>query len=149
MFNRFVFSSVLAMILILVIFEHPALALTNDCIQKRATLPAPYKHFKKSNPLENTPQNILAGKKLYKEGARPFGCIPCHGILGNGKGMTARAMKVKPRDFTCKAMMKDIPDGQLFWIIRNGSKGTEMMSFKTLKDDEIWQIVSYIRQFSN
>jgi hypothetical protein len=31
-------------------------------------------------------------------------------------------------------MIKDTPDGQLFWIIQYGSKGTGMMGFKTLKD---------------
>jgi mono/diheme cytochrome c family protein len=147
--NKFAFISAVVMISFLFIFKQHSWAVTNDCVQKRATLPAPYNIYTQANPLKITPQTILAGKKLYKEGAKPFGCIPCHGILGNGKGMTARYMTIKPRDFTCRAMMKDIPDGQLFWIIRNGSKGTEMMSFKTLKDDEIWQIVSYIRQFSN
>ena len=130
------------------IFERPALALETDCVQNRATAPAPPSIYWQSNPLEPTPENILAGKRLYKKEAKPFGCVPCHGILGKGKGMTARSMKIKPRDFSCREMMKDIPDGQLFWVIRNGSKGTEMMAFQSLKDDQIWKIVSYIRQFS-
>jgi hypothetical protein len=46
-------------------------------------------------------------------------------------------------------MIKDIPDGQLFWIIQNGSKGTGMMGFKTLKGEQIWQLVLYLRKFSS
>jgi mono/diheme cytochrome c family protein len=61
----------------------------------------------------------------------------------------AKGMKPSPRDFSCQAMMNKISDGQLFWVIKNGSKGTGMMGFKSLNDDQIWQVVSYIRQFSN
>jgi hypothetical protein len=45
-------------------------------------------------------------------------------------------------------MMKNIPDGQLFWVIKNGSKGTGMMGFKMLSDDQIWQLVSYKRKLA-
>jgi mono/diheme cytochrome c family protein len=68
--------------------------------------------------------------------------------MGKGDGKIAMGMTPKPRDFSCLAMMKDIPDGQLFWVTKNGSKGTGMMGYKTLKDEQVWQIVSYIRQFS-
>jgi hypothetical protein len=59
----------------------------------------------------------------------------------------AKGMKPNPRNFSCQAMMTGILDGQLFWVIKNGLKGTGMMGFKTLKDDQIWQVVTYIRQF--
>lgn len=57
-----------------------------------------------------------------------------------------RGMNPKPRDFSCQTMMKNIPDGQLFWVIKNGSKGTGMMGFKMLSDDQIWQLVSYYKK---
>jgi mono/diheme cytochrome c family protein len=123
--------------------------LASDCVQKRKTPQAPSNIFKQTNPLKATPENISAGKKLYTKGAKPLACVQCHGILGSGKGKMASGMTPKPRDFSCQAMMKDIPDGQLFWVIKNGSKGTGMMGFKTLTDNQIWQTVSYIRQFSN
>ena len=44
--------------------------------------------------------------------------------------------------------MKELPDGQLFWIIRNGSQGTAMPAFKNLHDDQIWQLIHYLRHFS-
>ncbi|NIP99686.1 MAG: cytochrome C, partial [Nitrospinaceae bacterium] len=43
---------------------------------------------------------------------------------------------------------KDIPDGQMFWIIKNGSPGTRMPAFGNLSDEQIWQLVLYIRQFA-
>jgi len=45
-------------------------------------------------------------------------------------------------------MMQDSPDGQLFWIVKNGSPGTGMMSFAALPDDEVWQVIRYIRSLA-
>jgi cytochrome c1 len=53
-----------------------------------------------------------------------------------------------PRNFTCGVMMKDIPDGQLFWIIKNGSPGTGMMSFAGLSDEQVWQLIQYIQSLA-
>jgi mono/diheme cytochrome c family protein len=44
--------------------------------------------------------------------------------------------------------MKDLPDGQLFWIIKNGSPGTGMMPFSTLPDEQVWQLIHYIRSLA-
>jgi mono/diheme cytochrome c family protein len=42
--------------------------------------------------------------------------------------------------------MKDISAGQMFWVIKNGSPGTGMAPHgKTLKDNEIWDVIKYIR----
>jgi mono/diheme cytochrome c family protein len=41
--------------------------------------------------------------------------------------------------------MNDLPDGQLFWIIKKGSMGTGMMSFAGLPDEQVWQLIQYIR----
>jgi mono/diheme cytochrome c family protein len=144
--NRVIFFSVAVLIAFLFSIEHPALA--GDCVQNRATAPAPPKIYETANPIKPTRENLTAGRKLYMGDAKPFGCYPCHGINGNSKGMTALKMTLKPRDFSCKAMMENIPDGQLFWVIKNGSQGTEMKAYQNLKDKQVWQIVAYIRQFS-
>ena len=124
-------------------------ALADNCVQQRKTPQAPAKIYKQSNPLEATSENLSAGEQLYNKKAKPLACAKCHGAKGEGKGEMAAGMNPPPRDFACKAMMQDIPDGQLFWVIKNGSKGTGMMGFKSLSDNQIWQLVSYIRQFSN
>jgi len=53
-----------------------------------------------------------------------------------------------PRNFTCGSMMKDISDGQLFWIIKNGSPGTGMMPFVGLPDEQVWQMIHYVRSLA-
>ena len=148
LFSRLICLTAVSIMSFLFFFEHPTLALADDCIQERNTPQAPNNISKQTNPLNATPENISAGEKLYTKGAKPLTCVQCHGVKGKGDGKMAMAMTPKPRNFSCQVMMKDISDGQLFWIIRNGSKGTGMMGYKSLKDEQIWQIVSYIRQFS-
>ena len=74
-------------------------------------------------------------------------CRLCHGKHGDGKGPGGAGINPAPRNFTCAATMKDISDGQLFGIIKAGSPGTAMPAFRSLKDEQIWQMVLYIREF--
>jgi len=72
----------------------------------------------------------------------------CHGIKGDGKGALAAQFDPRPRNFACAQTVNGIPDGQLFWIVRNGSPGTSMPDFKRLSDEQIWMIVHYLRQLA-
>jgi len=89
------------------------------------------------------------GETLYQKTAKPMACKLCHGKKGNGKGPGGAGINPAPRNFTCSATMKDISDGQMFGIIKQGSPGTAMPAFKNLKDKEIWQLIHFIRQFNN
>lgn len=118
------------------------------CPQPRKTVTAPSEYLKLQNPLEATPQNILAGKTLFHVDAKPSACRICHGISGDGLGILFHRVKPKPRNFTCVYTMEELPDGQLFWVIKNGSPGTAMPSFNYLDDDQVWQLILYLRSFS-
>jgi mono/diheme cytochrome c family protein len=115
------------------------------CPQARTTKKAPADFLNRTNPLPATPAHVQAGKKLYAETAKPLACMNCHGQQGDGAGPIGAALVPPPRNFTCGATMKDITDGQLFWVIKNGSQGTGMMAFPGLSDDEVWQIIHYLR----
>ena len=118
-----------------------------DCPQKRATKAVSFKYKNKKNPLKPTPANIKAGEELFQKKAKPMACKLCHGKRGDGKGPGGAGINPPPRNFTCKATMKDISDGQMFGIIKAGSPGTAMPAFKNLKDQQVWQLIHYIRQF--
>ena len=118
------------------------------CPQLRKTPTAPEEFLRLSNPLTPSPENIFAGQTLFHFDAKPGPCRVCHGISGNGLGILFHELKPSPRNFTCNKTMSTLPDGQLFWIIRNGSPGTAMPSFKNLDNDQIWQLIHYIRHFS-
>ncbi len=123
-------------------------AASGICPQNRKTEKAPSQYFKKMNPLALTKENIEKGKQLFTKDAKPTACKLCHGPHGNGNGNLARRMEPPPRNFTCREVMENLPDGQLFWIIQNGSKNTAMPAHKfTLSKEEIWQLILYIRKF--
>lgn len=118
------------------------------CVQARKTAKAPDEFLSKTNPLPASAESIEGGKTLFLKSAQPVACAMCHGNAGDGKGFMGAALVPPPRNFTCGAMMKNIPDGQLFWIIKNGSPGTGMMSFAALPDESVWQLIHYIRSLS-
>ncbi|QPJ62328.1 MAG: c-type cytochrome [Candidatus Nitronauta litoralis] len=119
------------------------------CPQTRGTIQAPAPFAKMSNPIPPTTENIKTGKRLFHKDVKPFPCEICHGFKGDGFGVIFQRMKPYPRDFTCYQTMNDVPDGQLFWIIKNGSHGTRMKAFEKLEDLQVWQIIHYLRKFAD
>ncbi|MBX3335156.1 MAG: c-type cytochrome [Nitrospira sp.] len=119
-----------------------------SCVQPRKTAKAPADFLTKANPLPPSSGSIKTGKELFLKGAQPVACVMCHGELGDGKGLMGGAFVPPPRNFTCGAMMRELPDGQLFWIIKNGSPGTGMMAFAGLPDEQVWQLIHYIRSLA-
>ena len=120
-----------------------------DCPQPRFTEKAPPEIYDKVNPLTSSMDNILTGKALYEEKAKPMACKLCHGMKGNGRGGMSMGVHPQPRNFTCEKTINDVPDGQLFWIIQNGSPGTGMPAFEDLEDEKIWQLIIYIRKLAH
>ena len=113
------------------------------CPEPRKTKSAPASFVKIKGVVNADKTN---GKKLFNKTAKPIACKMCHGKTGAGDGKLGKILKPHPRNFTCKATMKKISAGQMFWIIKNGSKGTGMVAHKkTLKDKEIWDVIKYIR----
>ena len=113
------------------------------CPEPRKTKSAPASFVKIKDVVNADKAN---GKKLFNKTAKPIACKMCHGKTGAGDGKLGKVLKPHPRNFTCKATMKKISAGQMFWIIKNGSKGTGMVAHKkTLKDKEIWDVIKYIR----
>jgi len=118
------------------------------CVQPRKTARAPVGYLARTNPLTSSASSIQAGKELFLRTAQPIACVMCHGEQGDGKGLMGAALVPPPRNFTCGAMMREIPDGQLFWIIKNGSPATGMTAFGGLPDEQIWQLIQYIRSLA-
>ena len=120
-----------------------AIAKPAKCPQPRKTKAAPGSIGKKKIPGS---ADAKRGKKIFMKTAKPMACKMCHGEKGDGGGKLGAALKPKPRNFTCKATMKKVSAGQMFHIIKNGSKGTGMVGHgKTLKDKQIWDVVKFIR----
>ncbi len=98
------------------------------------------------NPFPATPENIEKGQKIFQ--GKAF-CVTCHGRDGKGLGKIPGLVGKLPRNFTDKAWQAKRTDGELFWILKNGSPGTDMASFipLVLTEDEAWHVLLYVRSF--
>ena len=123
----------------------------NECPQPRFTGKAPDTIYGLSNPLSVNAETLAAGERSYRGKSGSISCATCHGDKGDGKGKLAAQFDPPPRNFACAKTVNGIPDGQLFWIIRNGSPGTAMPPASAIgkfTDEELWQIVAYLRQLA-
>ena len=131
------------MLMVFSLFVVSSAFAAGKCPQKSKTKSAPANIAKKSIPKN---ADAAAGKKLYQKTSKPMACKMCHGEKGGGDGKLGKALKPAPRNFTCAKSMKKVSVGQMFWIVKNGSKGTGMVAHKkTLKDKDIWNVVKYIK----
>ena len=83
------------------------------------------------NPLPATPANVQAGSQLYG-----LYCSSCHADDGAGR---------RNRPSLRNARVRGETDGEIHWILVNGSKGHGMPAWRSLGDTALWQLVEYIR----
>jgi mono/diheme cytochrome c family protein len=98
------------------------------------------------NPFSPTTENLEAGEKLFH--GKGF-CVTCHGREGRGLGSIPGLRGKLPRNFTDKKWQGVRTDGELFWILKNGSPGTDMAPFipMVLTEEEAWHVLLYVRSF--
>lgn len=93
------------------------------------------------NPLPATPDNV-------KKGQSNFGayCMVCHGLDGQNTGVPFAEKMSPPVPPLNSSAVQSYSDGQLHWIIQNGVSPSGMPASKDVfRDEEIWQLVLYIR----
>jgi len=101
-------------------------------------VPANFKSMK--NPVALGDVSTKAGLALYIKN-----CASCHGKAGLGDGVKARTIKTFPGDFSNPGFQKN-SDGDLFYKTKTGRD--EMPKYESkLTDDDIWNIVNYMRTF--
>jgi len=83
-----------------------------------------------------------AGQLIYEE----MGCPICHGHQGGGDGFLAEGLSPKPRDFADLEVMSRLSDMTMFQSIRHGIPGTAMPAW-SLSDEQIWDVISYVKTF--
>lgn len=98
------------------------------------------------NPFLPTKENVEKGKQIFH--GKAF-CVTCHGKDGKGLGNIPGLRGKLPRNFTDKTWQATRTDGELFWILKNGSPGTDMAPFVPLilTEEEAWHVLLYVRSF--
>src|SRR5690242_13772161 len=96
---------------------------------------------KDKNPLPPTEENIHAGRENFAQY-----CFTCHGLDGQNTGVPFAEKMSPPVPSLASAVVQGYTDGQLRRIIQGGLFPSGMPASKDiLNDEEIWQIVLYIR----
>lgn len=93
------------------------------------------------NPMPATAENIHAGRENFSHY-----CFACHGPDGQNTGVPFAEKMSPPVPRLTSPAVQGYTDGQLKWVIDNGIFPSGMPASKgILSEDEIWQIVVYVR----
>ncbi len=95
------------------------------------------------NPVAATADSVTAGKQIYLRR-----CASCHAASGEG-GPGNDLIPAAP-SLVDEQWDHGSTDGEIFDNIKNGvAPDFNMVPFKdTLKDDEIWNVVNYVRSIA-
>ncbi len=81
--------------------------------------------------LPRNPANLRAGQESYAQY-----CVGCHAADGAGR---------RNRPSLRTARVRGETDGEIYWILENGSKGHGMPAWRSLGEGSLWQLVEAIR----
>lgn len=101
--------------------------------------PVPEKYVKMQNPVKADAESLAAGKSLWVTH-----CKSCHGSKGMGDGSKAAQLKTPVEDLTTPEMQKQT-DGSLFYKTSEGRKDMPSFKKKIPDQDDIWNLVNYLR----
>ena len=103
----------------------------------------PLEYRSRRSPYPAATMVIRDGEDLYRQH-----CAACHGVNGQGDGEAGKDLTPPPALLAQLIKRRRSIDEYLLWTISEGGKrfGSDMPAFKaTLDDNEIWQIVTYMR----
>jgi mono/diheme cytochrome c family protein len=95
------------------------------------------------NPVKPTAATLATAKEHYS-----WDCAMCHGDTGKGNGSLATSEKLSPGDLTSPATLQGMTDGQIFVVIRKGSKDMPPEDKARADDATVWSLVNYLRTLS-
>lgn len=93
-----------------------------------------------ANPVQASPSVAEQARPLYEAH-----CASCHGETGRGDGPQAAGLRPPPADFVVH--VGHHREGEFFWIITHGRRGTAMPAFQSvLTEEERWLLTRYVRE---
>ena len=95
-----------------------------------------------ANPIPLTQESIAAGQDVFLEN-----CAACHGEQGEGDGPAAADLNPQPANLT-EPHVGVHTDGDLHWWIANGIQPAMPAFGDDLSEEEIWNLINYVRSLS-
>jgi mono/diheme cytochrome c family protein len=124
---RLLSTSILLLILLYVALFGNAFAAERDWLAK-----VPARDHDRVNPYKLQKEAVLAGHRVFLER-----CAQCHGQ--NAEGRERRPSLKSDR------IQSGATDGDLHWLLVNGNMKKGMPSWAKLPDQQLWQVISYIK----
>jgi mono/diheme cytochrome c family protein len=120
------------------------LALSANAPQAQVSRPASMPvAFEAKNPVKPTAQSLARAKAIFA-----MDCAICHGVAGDGKTDLGKSMELTLDDWTNEKSLATKPDGELFGVIRHGKGKMPSEDPSRAKDEEVWNLIHYIRNLS-
>jgi mono/diheme cytochrome c family protein len=95
------------------------------------------------NPVTSFPLTVDAATLTRGQQRYAIYCVPCHGDLGDGKGLVTNFGMPPPPAYQTDAL-RAAQVGQFFDVITNG-KGRMLSYASRVSVDDRWAIVAYVR----
>ena len=92
----------------------------------------PSNDHQKRNPYQGQPDAIAAGRNIFEEH-----CAKCH-------GENAEGVKKRP-SLRTERVQQQATEGDLHWLLINGSMKKGMPSWDKLPDPQLWQLIAYLK----
>ena len=93
------------------------------------------------NPVPLTPAAVADGRRNFG-----YYCYVCHGLDGQNTGVPFADRMSPLVPSLASPTVQNYTDGQLKWIVENGISPSGMPASKgILNDQELWEIVHYLR----
>ena len=92
----------------------------------------PSRDHEKTSPYHGQADAIAAGRKIFLDR-----CAQCHGE--NAEGTRKRPALKSER------VQQEATEGDLHWLLVNGNMRKGMPSWAKLPDQQLWQVISYVK----
>ena len=102
-------------------------------------LPAAYRHLRVPEGLLQSSDARRRGEQLYRQN-----CVLCHGVGLDGHGARHEGFAQPPRNFTDAAWRQSTSPRRVFYALREGLRGTAMPAWKSLGEQDTWDLVAYV-----
>ncbi len=92
----------------------------------------PTRDHERASPYRDQPDAIAAGRRIFVDR-----CSHCH-------GENAEGTKKRP-PLRSERVQEQATEGDLHWLLVNGNMRKGMPSWAKLPDQQIWQVITYVK----
>jgi mono/diheme cytochrome c family protein len=92
----------------------------------------PTRDHERTNPYHDQADAIAAGRRVFVDR-----CSHCH-------GQNAEGTKKRP-PLKSERVQNQATEGDLHWLLVNGNMGKGMPSWAKLADQQLWQVITYVK----